>query len=184
MEQPENFPAVLNVAFAIIVTLCSFLGLAGYYMYGSGVLDVVTFNMRAGKMKTMCAAMILVNPIAKFAITQVLNCRFVLLACLATKLVPIWFVLMFSFQQGLHEKLSPDGIQEGAAVQRFTCILQLQLRHGSNDPLSPAAYGCLPYVHLFRGIQHPFKCRSLSHWLSVLLHLLAYQSKKPTGSGV
>lgn len=75
MEHPEKFPAVLNVSFLIIATLCSFLGLAGYYMYGSGVLDVVTFNMRAGKMKMLCAAMILVNPIAKFAITQVRNCR-------------------------------------------------------------------------------------------------------------
>eukprot|EP00892_Ulva_mutabilis_P007050 jgi/Ulvmu1/4717/UM002_0448.1 len=70
MERPQDFPAVLNVAFAIVATLCSFLGLAGYYMYGSGVLDVVTFNMHAGKLKTLCASMILVNPIAKFAITQ------------------------------------------------------------------------------------------------------------------
>lgn len=81
MERPQDFPAVLNVAFAIVATLCSFLGLAGYYMYGSGVLDVVTFNLHAGKLKTLCAAMILVNPIAKFAITQVILVYSVSVCC-------------------------------------------------------------------------------------------------------
>lgn len=58
-------------------------------MYGSGVLDVVTFNMHAGKLKTLCAAMILVNPIAKFAITQVLLALTVqVLRC--GKFVPRW----------------------------------------------------------------------------------------------
>jgi hypothetical protein len=70
MTHPEQFPAVLNTAFAIVATLCTFVGVAGYYMYGAGALDVITFNMHAGKLKSLCAAVILVNPFAKFAITM------------------------------------------------------------------------------------------------------------------
>lgn len=35
-----------------------------------GVLVQITFNMNPGKLKTLCAAVILVNPFAKFAITM------------------------------------------------------------------------------------------------------------------
>jgi solute carrier family 32 (vesicular inhibitory amino acid transporter) len=48
MAEPKDFPSVLNVAYAIVAALSTFLGVAGYYMYGNGALDVVTFNMNAG----------------------------------------------------------------------------------------------------------------------------------------
>ena len=48
MQKPEQFPSVLNVAFAIIAALCTFVGAAGYWMYGQGAADVVTFNFSAG----------------------------------------------------------------------------------------------------------------------------------------
>ena len=48
MREPERFPAVLNVAYVVVAALCTFLGLAGYYMYGDGAMDVITFNMRSG----------------------------------------------------------------------------------------------------------------------------------------
>ena len=36
---------VLNTAYVILASLCTLLGVLGYKMYGSGVLDVVTFNL-------------------------------------------------------------------------------------------------------------------------------------------
>jgi hypothetical protein len=36
---------VLNVAFFIVAFLCSFIGGAGYYMYGTAAADIVIFNM-------------------------------------------------------------------------------------------------------------------------------------------
>lgn len=36
---------VLNLAYVILASLCTFLGVTGYAMYGSQVLDVVTFNL-------------------------------------------------------------------------------------------------------------------------------------------
>ena len=38
---------VLNVAYAIVALMCTFLGVAGYLMYGPSVLDVITFNLPA-----------------------------------------------------------------------------------------------------------------------------------------
>lgn len=70
MREPERFPAVLNAAYGIVAALCTFLGAAGYYMYGAGALDVITFNLRGGAAKTLCAALILINPVAKFALTM------------------------------------------------------------------------------------------------------------------
>ena len=42
-----NLVQVLNVAYAIVALMCTFLGVAGYLMYGPGVLDVITFNLPA-----------------------------------------------------------------------------------------------------------------------------------------
>jgi hypothetical protein len=125
MREPERFPAVLNVAYVVVASICTFLAVAGYYMYGNAAKDVITFNMRngastaagspqlcadtcaaqmqsgkplydawwlvrhcrdrharsacahtrctmyvfAGWVKALCASIILVNPIAKFALT-------------------------------------------------------------------------------------------------------------------
>lgn len=48
MRRPSRFPRVLDTAYCIVAALCTFLGVAGYYMYGDGARDVITFNMRAG----------------------------------------------------------------------------------------------------------------------------------------
>jgi solute carrier family 32 (vesicular inhibitory amino acid transporter) len=48
MRSPSQFPAVLDTAYIIVALLCTFLGTAGYYMYGNGALDVITFNMQSG----------------------------------------------------------------------------------------------------------------------------------------
>lgn len=70
MKEPERFPAVLDTAYLTVGTICTFLGSAGYYMYGAGAMDVITFNLPAGVLKTLCASLILVNPMAKFALTM------------------------------------------------------------------------------------------------------------------
>lgn len=38
---------MLNVAYVLLASLCTFLGVAGYWMYGSNVLDIITFNLPA-----------------------------------------------------------------------------------------------------------------------------------------
>lgn len=69
MQEPKQFPQVLNVAYLIVAGLCSLMGAAGYYMFGTGSLDVITFNL-GGLLAQLCACVILVNPIAKFALTM------------------------------------------------------------------------------------------------------------------
>ncbi|KAK9903315.1 hypothetical protein WJX75_002640 [Coccomyxa subellipsoidea] len=69
MKRPEQFPKVLDVAYLVVGGLCTFIGAAGYYMYGNAALDVITFNLPKGLLATLCASLILVNPVAKFAIT-------------------------------------------------------------------------------------------------------------------
>lgn len=70
MKQPKDFPQVLNVAYAIVAGLCTFIGAAGYYMYGPSAADIIIFNLPAGLLATMCCCMVLVNPVAKFALTM------------------------------------------------------------------------------------------------------------------
>lgn len=36
---------VLDVAYLVVGGLCTFIGAAGYYMYGNAALDVITFNL-------------------------------------------------------------------------------------------------------------------------------------------
>eukprot|EP01025_Chloroclados_australasicus_P050364 TRINITY_DN5782_c0_g2_i2.p1 TRINITY_DN5782_c0_g2~~TRINITY_DN5782_c0_g2_i2.p1 ORF type:complete len:507 (-),score=28.15 TRINITY_DN5782_c0_g2_i2:372-1805(-) len=69
MKQPNKFPKVLDVAYLIVTSLCTFIGVAGYYMYGKGVADVVIFNLPQGFLRKVCSCMILINPVAKFALT-------------------------------------------------------------------------------------------------------------------
>ncbi|CAL8465508.1 g5044 [Coccomyxa elongata] len=69
MKRPQLFPKVLDAAYLVVGALCTFIGAAGYYMYGNAALDVVTFNLPKGLLATLCASLILVNPVAKFAIT-------------------------------------------------------------------------------------------------------------------
>ena len=61
---------VLNVAYAIVAALCAGIGAAGYHMYGSGAADVVIFNLPAGFLATLCSCVVLINPVAKFALTM------------------------------------------------------------------------------------------------------------------
>ena len=61
---------VLNVAYTIVAIVCTFIGSAGYYMYGSNVCDIVIFNLPAGVLATLCSCLVLINPIAKFALTM------------------------------------------------------------------------------------------------------------------
>eukprot|EP00798_Chlamydomonas_sp_ICE-L_P008319 gene8319-1594_t len=70
MEKPEEFPKVLNVAYTIVAITCAFIGGAGYYMFGSNAADVIVFNLPAGVLVTLCSCVILINPIAKFAVTM------------------------------------------------------------------------------------------------------------------
>ena len=60
---------MLNVAYVIVAAQCTLIAAAGYAMYGAGALDVITFNLPRGLLATLCASLILVNPIAKFALT-------------------------------------------------------------------------------------------------------------------
>ncbi|PNW85026.1 hypothetical protein CHLRE_03g168550v5 [Chlamydomonas reinhardtii] len=69
MADPKQFPQVLNVAYLAVAVICTLMGAAGYYMYGTGALDLVTFNM-VGPLAAVCASVILINPVAKFALTM------------------------------------------------------------------------------------------------------------------
>jgi solute carrier family 32 (vesicular inhibitory amino acid transporter) len=57
MSRPQDFPRVLNAAYATVAMLSTFLAAAGYFMFGSGALDVVTFNLPAVTLKTLCAVL-------------------------------------------------------------------------------------------------------------------------------
>lgn len=61
---------VLDVAYIIVAGLCTFIGTAGYFMYGPAAADIVIFNLPAGLLATICSALVLINPIAKFALTM------------------------------------------------------------------------------------------------------------------
>lgn len=69
MKQPEQFPRVMDVSFLLTALLCTLIGGAGYYMFGSAARDVITFNLPVGVLATLCASLILINPVAKFALT-------------------------------------------------------------------------------------------------------------------
>eukprot|EP00199_Chlamydomonas_sp_CCMP681_P000942 CAMPEP_0119103356 /NCGR_PEP_ID=MMETSP1180-20130426/1798_1 /TAXON_ID=3052 ORGANISM="Chlamydomonas cf sp, Strain CCMP681" /NCGR_SAMPLE_ID=MMETSP1180 /ASSEMBLY_ACC=CAM_ASM_000741 /LENGTH=441 /DNA_ID=CAMNT_0007087827 /DNA_START=206 /DNA_END=1531 /DNA_ORIENTATION=- len=69
MKTPEDFPQVLNVAYLAVTLLCTFVGMAGYHMYGSAAADVVIFNLPTA-LATVCSCLLLINPIAKFALTM------------------------------------------------------------------------------------------------------------------
>ncbi|GLC35800.1 hypothetical protein PLESTB_000495600 [Pleodorina starrii] len=69
MKDPKQFPQVLNVAYLAVAVLCTLMGGAGYYMYGTGALDLITFNL-TGVLAAVCASVILINPVAKFALTM------------------------------------------------------------------------------------------------------------------
>jgi solute carrier family 32 (vesicular inhibitory amino acid transporter) len=56
MRSPSKFPRVLDTAYCIVAAICTFLGLAGYYMYGDGSRDVITFNMSAGDLPPCLSA--------------------------------------------------------------------------------------------------------------------------------
>ena len=70
MKEPEKFPQVLNAAYLIVAVVCTFIGASGYYMYGPAAADIVIFNLPPGILATLCSCLILVNPIAKFALTM------------------------------------------------------------------------------------------------------------------
>lgn len=60
---------MLNTAYLVVAVLCTLMGSAGYYMYGTGAADIVTMNL-GGVLSKVCAFVILINPIAKFALTM------------------------------------------------------------------------------------------------------------------
>ena len=60
---------MLNIAYLAVAAQCTLIAAAGYAMYGAGALDVITFNLPRGLLATLCASLILVNPVAKFALT-------------------------------------------------------------------------------------------------------------------
>lgn len=68
MQEPKKFPKVLDTAFLITGAICAVMGSLGYLMYGNGVKDVVTFNLPPGALAIMCASLILISPVAKFAL--------------------------------------------------------------------------------------------------------------------
>ncbi len=52
-----------------MASLCTFIGAAGYYMYGPSAADVVIFNLK-GNLAMACMCLVLINPVAKFALTM------------------------------------------------------------------------------------------------------------------
>ncbi len=57
------------MAFLIVALFCTFIGGAGYLMYGTAAADVVIFNLPA-VLATVCSCLVLVTPPAKFALTM------------------------------------------------------------------------------------------------------------------
>lgn len=48
---------MLNVAYLGVALLCTFVGCAGYYMYGSAAADVVIFNLPTA-LATICSCLV------------------------------------------------------------------------------------------------------------------------------
>jgi len=69
MAEPERFPQVLNVAFLLVAGLCTFIAASGYLMYGKAAADIVIFNLPTF-LATICSCLVLINPVAKFALTM------------------------------------------------------------------------------------------------------------------
>ena len=45
MERPQDFEKVVNISFGIVIVSCLAVGLSGYFMFGSFVLDQVTLSL-------------------------------------------------------------------------------------------------------------------------------------------
>eukprot|EP00898_Chlorokybus_atmophyticus_P002793 jgi/Chlat1/3514/Chrsp23S03706 len=69
MQQPEQYDTVLNYTYLLVGGVCALLGVVGYAMYGSSVLEEVTLNLPAGPLATFATCLIVVNPFTKFALT-------------------------------------------------------------------------------------------------------------------
>lgn len=57
------------MAYLVVAVLCTLMGCAGYYMYGTAALDIIPMNL-GGNLAKLCAFVILINPVAKFALTM------------------------------------------------------------------------------------------------------------------
>ena len=45
MERPQDFEKVVNISFGVVIVSCLAVGLSGYFMFGSFVLDQVTLSL-------------------------------------------------------------------------------------------------------------------------------------------
>ncbi|GAQ90047.1 Transmembrane amino acid transporter family protein [Klebsormidium nitens] len=70
MKEPELYPKMLDVTYLIVGAVCTLIGVVGYQMYGSEVMEEVTLNLPSGALAMLATALIVVNPFTKFALTM------------------------------------------------------------------------------------------------------------------
>lgn len=69
MKEPQLFSKALNTAYLFVGGFCAIIGGLGYYMYGSNAADVIIFSLPPGLLALLCSCLVMINPIAKYALT-------------------------------------------------------------------------------------------------------------------
>ncbi len=57
------------MAYLVVGSFCGLIGALGYYMYGSGVADIIIFSLPAGPLALLCSCLVMINPVTKYALT-------------------------------------------------------------------------------------------------------------------
>jgi vesicular inhibitory amino acid transporter len=74
MERPQDFEKVVNISFGIVLVACLAVGLSGYLMFGSFVLDQVTLsleqNSSAALAMTILTYLMILTAISKLTLTM------------------------------------------------------------------------------------------------------------------
>ena len=100
MQRPQDFEQVVNISFAIVLVSCLAVGLSGYYMFGSFVLDQVTLSLEQ-------------NSSAEFAM-MILTYLMILTAF--SKLTLTMFPLAIGMEEIVAPFLSTDKAMEAISI--------------------------------------------------------------------
>jgi amino acid permease len=69
MAKREDYFSMINYAYSIAFVLYVSMSIAGYVMFGNGVLQEITLNLKPGLVSHAAVMMTIINPITKYALT-------------------------------------------------------------------------------------------------------------------
>jgi vesicular inhibitory amino acid transporter len=69
MAKRKQYPSMINCAYSIAFFLYISMSIAGYSMFGGGVLQEITLNLKPGVLSHAAVLMTIINPVTKFALT-------------------------------------------------------------------------------------------------------------------